>query len=620
MCEKSVKRILFALFLCTILAGPVGAQSPESLVVGAVRDRAGAPVAGARLSFLDAGRRVVATAATAEDGTFAASAPLATQVEIACAFCQTVHLPLAGTEPVIVLVRRFDALLGDGPSERDVDALPYAHVESALALSPYTVLADSSALLAGPVVSDRGLSRAGGLVVDHGIANYDFAANVSPFLNIPSRALPTIAVAGAQNAFRYGDRADAGTFSIAPPQDSSNVLFAAGDDSIGRYHVAQASSALDFSLSGNKIERRQRFDGEENLPLADGGINASVLIARGTLAPSPNWYLDSSFDAARMSAQVTRAQRRYADVSIDHGTYESWRPGRAVGAQWSDLSLHAGVASLGDSNAFVEVGARRSNGYYEADPFVDAISGSLSQLQFTSGLQSHTSSSDLRVGASLFDVTYAGGPDEPVYASSRLGTGTVLFEPSIDFAFHPSQRWNLDVAAASTFRLPSLLERYAHPPVENVPTIDRNALLQTTFSYEDLSRVRASLTAYRQNTTGLDNGSVSGLGASLAWQVSPQLSARSWFLHVIDTTTPLPGVARLTPSHINAIVGSGWLTYDTGSFRVDAIYRRDLLDTMAYSHLDYAVSSRLGERANWFIGSEVRHRERFLDFGIRFVR
>lgn len=614
-----MKRIVLALFLCTILAGPVLAQSPESLVVGAVRDRSGAPVAGARVRFLDAGRRVVATAMTAEDGTFASAAPLATLVEIACNFCQTLERPVSGAEPVIVIVRRYDALLQDGPSERDVDALPYAHVESALSLTPYSVFADSSGLLAGPVISDRGLSRGGGLVVDHGVANYDFAANVSPFQTIPSRALTVFSGAGAQSAFRYGDRADAGTFSIAPPQDAGNIL-AAGDDSIGRYRVAGASHALDFSLSDNKIERRGRFDVEESLPLADGGVNAVVLLARGTLAPFPNNYLDSSFDAARISAQVTRAQRRYADVSIDHGTYGSWRPGVAVGAQWSDVSMHAGVQSLGDSNAFLEVGARRSNGYYEADPYVDAIAGSLSQLQFTTGVQSHMRSADIRAGVSLFDMTYTGGPAEPAYVRSTVGTGTVLFEPSLNFAYHPDDRWNLDLLAASTFRLPSLLERYGHPPVANGLTVDRNALVQTTFSYQDLSRMRASVTAYRQNTTGLDNGSVSGLGASLAWQISPLLSVRTWFLHVVDTTAPIPGVARLTPSRINAILGSSWLSYDTGSYRIDAIYRRDLLDTIAYSHLDYAVSSRLGARATWFVGSEVRHRERFLDFGIRFVR
>ena len=618
MCEKSVKRLASVLFLCVLVGGTAVAEAAQALVVGAVRDRAGTPVAGASITFLDRNGAAIGMATTAEDGTFAQAAPGAATVRIACSYCRPVVQGVSGGDPVIAIVQRFDALLQDGPSAQDADALPYGHVESVLSLRPYTVLADSSGLLAGPVISDRGLSRAGGLVVDGGIANYDFAADASPFLTVPSRALTEFDASGAGSAFRYGDRADAGTFTIAPSRES-DALLGGGDDAIGRTQFGGASTDMNLAFSGNKIEQRQRADAQLSFPVGEGSIDATVLASRGTLAPFGDYLLDASFDGARVSAQVTRAQRRYADLWVDHGTYVTQRSGAAVGAQWSDIAMHAGIQTLGATSAFLEAGARRSNGVYDAEPRIDKISGGLNQLQISAGVQSHTASADLLAGFSVFDVAYSGGPTDPEYASSTRGVGAQVVEPSLDYTYHPAQQWSVQIVTASTFRLPTLLERYAHPPASDVLALDRNALLQTTLAYTDLSRMRASMTVYRQDTNGLDTGGVSGFGGALAWQVSPQLSVRSWLLRETDTTAPVSGVARLTPADIDAVVGSGWLTYESPAFRIDAIYRRDLLDTIAYSHFDYAVSAPLGGHARWFAGSEVRHRQRYLDFGIRFV-
>ena len=62
------------------------------------------------------------------------------------------------SEPVVAIVRRYQALSADAPSPHDLENLPYAHVESAIALRPFTLLAQSSAPYPGSSLSDRGLS------------------------------------------------------------------------------------------------------------------------------------------------------------------------------------------------------------------------------------------------------------------------------------------------------------------------------------------------------------------------------------------------------------------------------------------------------------------------------
>ncbi len=62
------------------------------------------------------------------------------------------------------------------PRPADLQNLPYAHVESAIALRPFTLLAQKSAAYPGPTLSDRGLSSSGSLLIDDGAPNYDIVA------------------------------------------------------------------------------------------------------------------------------------------------------------------------------------------------------------------------------------------------------------------------------------------------------------------------------------------------------------------------------------------------------------------------------------------------------------
>jgi hypothetical protein len=614
-----VKRIATVVLLGLLWGAPAWAQTPAPLTVGAVHDQGGEPIVQAQVRLFGADGRLLGSARTGDDGTFAAAVSGSSKARITCDFCETLDLNVRGDEPVVAIVRRFDALLHDVPNQDDADALPYGHVESTLSLAPFAVLADSSGIVAGPMISDRGLSRAGGLVVDHGVPNYDFAANISPFLTVPSRALTQFERSDAGAAFRYGDRADAGTFSIGAPQTNDSVLLAAGSDDLARVQLTGSATGVGAALSGDSVERRALLDADASAAFADGSANVSLLMSRGTLAPFENYFLDESFDGARFSAQRIRAQRRYVEFTADHGTYSIWNAGGVDDAQWSDISGRAGIETLGQTRAFFEVTARKSNAYYDTHGPIPSLAGGLTQFQITGGIRSHSAASDLEAGISGYDVAFSGGPIEQEYASSALGAGTTLVTPSLDYTYHRSPYWNFNVVAASTFRLPTLLERSGMLPVQDTVTLDRNSLLQTTFSLTERSRVHSSMTAYRQLTSGLDRGSVAGVGAALAWQIAPALSLRSWVLHETDSTAPVFAVLRLTPANVSATVGSAWLTYESAGIRADAVYRRDLVDTSAFSHFDYALSVPLATKVRLFSGSEVRHGARFFDVGLRLL-
>jgi hypothetical protein len=88
-------------------------------------------------------------------------------------------------------------------------------------------------------------------------------------------------------------------------------------------------------------------------------------------------------------------------------------------------------------------------------------------------------------------------------------------------------------------------------------------------------------------------------------------------MHVIDTTALYGGglpYAGNAPT-VNAL----WLTYDTTStLRADLIYRRDLLDSAPFYHVDGAISGPITGGLRWYAGAEDRMRRTFVDVGIRF--
>lgn len=616
--EEYVKACILGLLLWGGCLTTTDAQPAAPLLVGAVRDQGGEAVANALVRAFDATGSPIASTQTSPDGTFALQTAGAATVRIECGFCVSAAFPVSSGEPLTVIVHRFTAVMRDAPSSADVAALPYAHVESVLSLAPFVVLGDSNGILPGPSVSDRGLSSGGGLVLDDGIPVYDVAANVSPFLSVPSRTAQSISLANVAHGFRYGDRADAGIAQFETQSADGSSLAGAGGEGLLQAHFAAFPVTAAGYASDNRIESRQRLDGSFADLRTESSFDATVLAERGDLIPDRTESVTSSFSALRLSFQRTRAQRTYGQLILDRGTYAANIDTNGIGAYWADIGVRAGVESTSKDPVFIETSFRRSNGEYANGSPPLLLAASLTQAQLSTGVSMHTSVSDLIAGLSVFDVAFSGGPQTLGYGVNTLGASTSLVTPSVDYR-RRSGRWSFDSLAASTFRLPTFLERYGLPPVADVVSFDRNVLLQETVDYSDLRRMRASFTAYRQQTRGLDNGIVAGIGASFSWALSTHLTIRSWFLRDTDTRAASVPYIRLAPFVPATSVGSAWLTYENQDhLRADAIFRRDLIEGIGFNHIDGSLFVPVGKHAHLFVGSEVRHRARSIDLGLRF--
>jgi hypothetical protein len=87
------------------------------------------------------------------------------------------------------------------------------------------------------------------------------------------------------------------------------------------------------------------------------------------------------------------------------------------------------------------------------------------------------------------------------------------------------------------------------------------------------------MTYMSERLTSLDAGTVHSAGASVAWQIAPEIALRAWTTWFNDTTQPYETVLRFGRSAPSGAPGSLWLTYENPSgFRIDTIYRSDFLD------------------------------------------
>lgn len=590
--------LIFLLILARVAPGL--AQSASELVVGSVRDQLGAPVDRAAVALLGANGRIISRGETDQDGTFALSGSDGAHVRITCEFCRAQTVAVRAGEPVVAIVHRYRAVSGS-ISEQDIAALPYGHAESALSLIPFTVLRDSRRMLPGASVSDRGLSRTGGLLIEDGVADYDIASNASPYASLPIGSVTTASFADVSKANAYGDRADAGTASVATLSPDARFFAGGGADGFTAVRGGQDQTRTSLSLSENSSESRSRGGAEFSARIPDGEVDAGAFASRALLQTNIADGMASSFGGAHIDVQQTRAQSRYAQLNFDRGSYAGAFSGWAFSGDWSDVDLRAGIRSAAPSGAFLEAALRDSNGTYDATSIgVPFLAGSITQTQVRAGYHFENQSTSVTTSLATFDIGFRSGPQDSEYASSAKSTGTVVTTPEFDGSIALSRMWSVRALAAKTFRLPTLLERYRNPPVDNELFLDRNAVFETTVTYTDGSRLRASFTAYRQTTDGPDQSILGGAGASVQWQVSDHLALRAWQLRTNGTT-----------------VGSLWATFERGGVRFDGIYRRDLLDKGGHNHVDGSANLPLGPNMQLFVHSEERHLLRYTDVGIQ---
>jgi hypothetical protein len=603
-----------ALVMATLVAPPAAAQTP--LVVGAVRDQRGVAVAGAAVVG-NRGNQAPVRTTTDVLGTFALAASGVVSVLVTCRYCGRVTAAVRPGEPVVVIVERYDALASDSPSAGDLQNLPYAHVESALALRPFSLLQQSVNPYPGSRLSDRGLSPSGSLLLDDGAANYDIVNGSSPYELVPAQFERNAALGDASNAYLYGDQAGGGTVTANPFGSDANWQVATlGSDAIARGQAGTDDLGAVLGSFSNDEESRQRVD------LSAGfspGAGQSLAVAAGseqgrTFTAGTSQYA-GSFSFADASFADPQLANLYVSAVLDRGNYAVGTGANASTVAWSDAGFNIGVRSTGAVSAFADLGIRSSTGFY-SQPGLEYplyVGADLTQTRADAGVNASGRDYNVTAGVGTFWIDYAGGTtgvSQPARATLAL--------PSIQAQLFPNQRWSIDLQDSGSFTLPTFVDEYVYSGVVNAVDYDRNALLAETLTYTDQARLRVSLEQATQRVAGASSGTITSTGLSATWQVAPSLVLRAWTMHVTDT---VPAYEETTAydGNIAPTVNAFWLTYKlNGGIRLDTIYRRDLLDGAPFYHVDADLSGPIANWVRWYSGVEDRMQRTFLDVGLRF--
>ena len=611
--NRTLAGILLAL-VCTLAALPASAAQP--LVVGSVRDRAGAVIVGATVSAVTAQGTAISTTTDAQ-GTFALHAPGVVSIAIRCRYCQATVVAVQADRPVVAIVRRYDALVSASPSAADLANLPYAHVESSIALRPFSLLSQSTQPYPGSLLSDRGLSPNGSLLIDDGAPNYDIVAGESPYATIPAIFEQSVSVRDATSAFAYGDQAAGGSVSVQPFENGTNPNLATlGSDTIGRLQVGSDASAFAAGSFSNDEESRQRADVFADWPL---GAQQSLLVAAGTEQGQNFESAGSSFAGSFSFADATFNAPRALNLSlsaiVDRGDYGLAYDGYPLSTAWSDSNFSAGIHTTGTVEEFADVAVRSSSGFYDtlSQEYGVRLGAALQQTRVDAGVVASGSDYDLTAGVGAFWIDYSGGIGGESYPSN-----TALAVPSLNARLFPNGKWSLQLQGSGSFTLPTFVEQYlvAYGPWATVE-LQRNSLEAAALTYTDTARVRLSFEQASEDVRGAAAGSITSTGFSAIWQIAPLIALRAWTMHVTDTVpvygTTVPPYGGAAPT-----VSALWLTYDGGdAVRADAIYRRDLLDGLPFYHVDGAISGPIADGLRWYAGAEDRMRRTFVDVGLR---
>ena len=557
------------------------APRPTALVAGTVRDQNGAPVASARITLFSSGRQV-AVASSESDGTFAATGA-ADAARIECDYCRSERIAVPSDGIVVAIVHRYEAVSADGPTRTDLERLPYAHIESAAALTPFVVLNESASLFPGPQLSDRRVSAAGGLLVLNGVPDYDVAGNISPYLTIPERDVSSLAIRRTDEAYLYGNTAGGGTFIAGTGGGSPFISGGSG----AALRVAQQgsveSSAAYSSDAGGDERARAGANAGFSLPGLSG--TATLGVGQINVLPADAPALSSEFSSASLSLRRTSGLDLSGSLSADRGTYYYDTNPYPTTATWSDIDAHAAVRAHAVVSPFAFVDFRRSSAQ--------------STIGQTRGVAGFT------IDEPHVNVVAALGSDAVSYGGFGhiAGAGGTARDSVFAVMWSPDAMLSWEASASRGYLLPVFSSVYG-TPLPAAFYVDGDSILESTLWLGDARRVKFGLTALRfTDEAGLQSGSA---GASLAWQLSPRFSVRTWLLRTDDN------------EHGAAAVGSTWLTYDAGSVRIDAIVRRDLEDWEPDAHLDASISGPLTRRVTWFVATERRNGVRTTDAGLRF--
>jgi hypothetical protein len=570
------------------------AVAAQPLVIGVVRDQDGAVIPGARIAGRDASGKVVATAQAAADGTFALEASAIASVDVQCDYCAPLHAaPVA--QPLVLFVTRYRALITVAPNEFDLAALPYARAENAAALQPFA--------LARPGSVSFGLDRGASLISTAGISSYRIADGGTALTTLPDRYLESLTTVAQTQGYRYGSYGDGGAFDFEPIAGERAALRVDGGP--------DESAALRYATPGLAAAAGASYGWGVHQSRAD--LIATSAVAGGTLRTIASLAGTSqSEDYSALGVQYATASRRYetfldADVSgsrLDPSYAYEYSPVASGSSTFVDFRVR-NRGPLG-----LEFGARfrNSTGSYLAPE---------SEYQAAGSQQEGAVYSDISFNAAGNTVLAAAGLTRLYRGGYGYYTADTLVAPlgSFDYAYAFGPHFSLSAAASALPRIPTLAEEGAYGMLfhSTIP-IDRDQLLQSGFSYTDLSRLRAEVEAYREQIVGAGTSIDAGVGFSIGWQIAPVLALRAWTL---QPTQNLAGAYAAYASYapyaatLPARASSVWLTYDPGA-RIDAIY---------YSgRIDGDVNLPIGPHTTFRIGRDSSSGAPRYSFGVRAER
>lgn len=558
------------------------AAAPDAspVIAGSVRDQHGLPIENARVT-LYSHRERVGSAGTAADGTFAVAGTSADELAIACDFCRTVRLPVGSDGTVVAIVRRYDALSSESPTDEDFRRLPYGDAPSLLSLTPFIVLTQSSRTLPGTQLDDRRASGHGGLFVIDGVPAYDITENVPLYSTVPLFDSSGASVRRSSDAYLYGDTADAGTFSVQTLQGNSEAAIGSQNSARAAFTSQGSSGAAAYSGASGGERSRAGASGTWTLPqwTAAGALGSGQGNENGA-----GTSLANAFSSASLALRRSSGADVSADFAFDRGSYDYTSTRFPSSGWWSDANATVSIRSHTTLAPFALVNFRQSNS--------EAV---LVQTRGVAGAQLNDPHFTALAAFGNDAVSY--GP----YAASP-GLHENVQDSVVSAAWSPSSAMSLEASSSRGYTLPTFTAAYGGGRT-SFTDIPLNSILESTLSFNDTRSIRASVTALRfTNDRGISSGS---FGASFAWQATPFISVRTWVLRNADTAAG------------DASVGSFWTTYDNGMFRIDTILRRDILDNRPETHLDASLSGPLTQRIIWFVGTEERNGVRGTEAGIR---
>lgn len=542
------------------VAAPAFASERADLVVGSVRDDDGMPIVRAHVRLVDRHGSITGTGLTDDHGTFAIEPnAMAVSAEIRCAHCRRTSVPLGDSTNLAIVVTRYRALESDVPDLRDVAALPYGRPADVFTLVPF-VLGGGNA---GGPVSDRGLGGGRGLTSDDGAPLIDLATGTSALVDVPDRFASELGVVRADRAYRYGSSAGGGLFTLETVSPAARGSADAGSPSSiavapvdGDVHFAYGASSDGGSLA-------QRADIDTISAFAGGMIRAGVTSAAQRFP----------IDAVELRRILRGERLAYATASRQYRTF--------AGASANDVVV-AGAKNYRSSYLTADLRLER--------PGTVALATGLRVARDTTSYAAMSAQPYALTGRSDERTLYAEaasvlGPAivhgalafNDIATVESLKSRDVRFQrgaalPQFDIRILLGGGAYVRGGYAGAVRVPTLLENDASIASSVMSTLERAALTEAAFGIDTGARVRAEAMVYREQTQGFQTRRIDGVGASVVWQVAPQVNVRAWTLRATsaDVMPPLLGFG-------NATRGVLWATYANGdALRLDAIVHRDV--------------------------------------------